>query len=144
MSDILQLKPCPYCQSDNVGVECSRGSDDDGMIRHFYYGFCGGCHMAGPDVSNEEGEGIAEEQAAAAWNSLPRNLYWTKDVPPTSGKYMYRDKDGTAFADVNIEDETVWLIDRDCIADLDELNGEWAGPILEPLRHAHQRRPEKG
>lgn len=121
MSDI-QLKPCPYCQSDNVGVECSRGVADDGMIRHFYYGFCGDCHMAGHDVSNEEGEGIAEEQAAEEWNAMPRPLQWTSEPPTEPGWYWQRrDKEDTPLP-VRVENV------GDC-----PTAAQWAGPIHEPL-----------
>ena len=127
MSDI-KLKPCPYCGSDNIAVQMSRYR---GEAASYYYALCGNCKMAGPEVSNEEGEGIAEEQAAAAWNSLPRLLHWTTETPTEPGWYWCR-------SNVQPKDAAIVLV-RDGAFELDEelieaasLRFQWAGPIPEP------------
>lgn len=138
MSDI-ELKPCPRCHSDYVSVECSLGIDGDGLNRYFYYGFCGFCHMAGPDVNNEEGEGIAEEQAAAAWNHLPRHLCWTTKTPTEPGWYWYRlnEKDNISMTYVDVYGTVITYYPNLCPdgwsqQNLKNIHGQWAGPIPEP------------
>ena len=134
MSDI-ELKPCPRCQSDYVSVECSLGIDGDGLNRHFYYGFCGFCHMAGPDVNNEEGEGIAEEQAAEAWNALPRHLHWTTEPPTEPDFYWHRDEGILSIAYIfgDTQDNLLChFAGEEHPTPLILITGEWAGPIPEP------------
>lgn len=144
MSDI-ELKPCPYCQSERVFINNSP-EQKDGL--RDYYAICYNCSMAGPEVSNEEGEGIAEEQAAAAWNALPRRLQWTKE-PPQNADYdiwlwrecPYDDSpqpytvywaaqvvkgkvEKILVAQADLEDDRVRRVSR--------MGGEWAGPIPKP------------
>ena len=127
MSDI-KLKPCPYCQSDNVSVECSQ---------LFYYVFCNGCQMAGPDVSKEEGEVIAEEQAAAAWNALPRHLQWTTKTPTEPGWYFSRANSIVNVVLLGGSPEGLCVLDGGKLCPINWFSHggravEWAGPIPEP------------
>lgn len=139
MSDIT-LKPCPYCQSDNVCISISPEMQDG---RRFYYGFCYDCTMVTPEVSNEEGEGIAEEQAAEAWNSLPRHLHWTTETPTEPGWYWWRpEKNIVPHMVYVVWESTMRSVQKDRMFVLyphsdvefavDERPGQWAGPIPEP------------
>lgn len=127
MSDIT-LKPCPYCQSDNVCISISPEMQDG---RRFYYGFCYDCTMATPEVSNEEGEGIAEEQAAAAWNALPRRLRWTTDLPTELGWYWCRSNVQPKDAAIVFVKDGAFELDEELI-EAASLRFQWAGPIPEP------------
>ena len=131
MSDI-DLKPCPYCGSDNIAVQMSRYR---GEAASYYYALCGNCKMAGPEVSNEEGEGIAEEQAAEAWNALPRRLRWTTEKPTEPDFYWHRNGGVLSIAYIYEAEGALFchFAGEEGIAPLlDLVTGEWAGPIPEP------------
>ena len=59
-------------------------------------------------------------------------MKWMKEKPTYSEIYYFRSAYGKCLADVNVEERTVMFLNCDAIADLDELDGEWAGPIPEP------------
>jgi hypothetical protein len=53
-NDGIELKPCPFCWSENVEMQCDE-SDDDWFV------FCYGCKCGGTICHTEQ-------EAAAAWN----------------------------------------------------------------------------
>ena len=115
-----ELKPCPFCGCTAVEIYPT-------LARGFFAARCAACHMYGPHSENED-------CAVERWNALPRRLRWTKEKPTKSGEYRFRNKrDGEHFTDVNVEDGTVLIYGMEVIADLEELIGEWAGPIPEPI-----------
>lgn len=132
MSDI-KLKPCPYCQSERVFINNSP-EQKDGL--RDYYAICYNCSMAGPEVSNEEGEGIAEEQAAAAWNALPRRLRWTNETPTEAGWYFSRVNSIVNVVLLGGSAEELCVLDGGKLCPVGGFSHgrtvEWAGPIPEP------------
>lgn len=58
----MELKPCPHCGGTDLQV------DFNGVYeRHFVRCYNPDCHMQGPEV-------YGREQAAEAWNKLPRKV----------------------------------------------------------------------
>ena len=110
-----QLNPCPICGSFNIAVTPTRIM----------------CYSCGVAVHADDGYQI-NDFYFDRWNALPRRLRWKKEKPTHSEIYYFRNEDGKCLADVNVEEGTVLLLNWDAIADLDELEGEWAGPIQEP------------
>ena len=107
MSD--KLKPCPYCN----------GQAEMGYGDACYFVYCTHCNTCGAGEVDSGAD--AEEQAAEAWNALPRRPQWTTEPPTEPGWYWQRrDKEDTPLP-VRVED----------ISDL-PANAQWAGPIPEP------------
>lgn len=118
------LRSCPHCGSFNVGYEP--------VAERIY---CEDCDTSGPSFCG------GDEEAAEAWNSLPRHLRWTTDTPTEPGWYwnrvagkeslpmrLYYDSDGEYCYQVAGLPDDCWLV-----SDLaDEVGCEWAGPISEP------------
>lgn len=129
----LELKPCPYCGSYDVGVNVSP-VQTYGL--RYYYAICYQCKTTGPEMDNEKGESISEEAVTKAWNALPRSLRWTSEPPTVPGWYWQRGGESEEPRVVPV----VW-----CRADSGEMElriccrpytplsrYEWAGPIPEP------------
>lgn len=55
----MELKPCPFCGSNSVSVEC---------LEELYMVMCSGCFAAGPSVHSETG---TRSEAAELWNRRP-------------------------------------------------------------------------
>lgn len=119
----IELMPCPHCGGTDLQV------DYNGVWeRHFVRCYNHDCNMQGPEV-------YGRENAAEAWNDLPRALVWTSEPPKVPGYYWSRDDRVCfvgvveAFRDCNSlclfypGNEVVEDIPPDC---------EWAGPIPEP------------
>ena len=146
MSDI-KLKPCPLCQSIHVCIMQTSEQDVDSQK---YYGFCYNCCA-------EAGLGDTEEQAAAAWNALPRALHWTTETPTEPGWYWWR-KSPSGYTEIKrvscyfskgkkalvIRSNKSNTLTGYRNKNIRFVGGEWAGPILAPLHHPRQRRPETG
>lgn len=69
---MIELKPCPACGSDAIITGC-------GGVRAICKNW--DCQMTGPRKMDRD-------DAAAAWNALPRHLRWTKEPPTDPGWYF--------------------------------------------------------
>jgi len=113
-----ELKSCPICgETQYIGYYY----EDDNEVSVL-------CHQCTFETHVHR----SEKSAARDWNALPRRLRWTKEKPTQSEQYWYKDKNGMSLVDVNLEENTVLFFSYDVIAYLDELTGEWSGPIPEP------------
>lgn len=80
MSDEIELKPCPAC-----GGYPEIGGNVDGTEVWIACGNLRKCRMGGPTRSTVE-------EAARAWNDLPRALVWSSEPPTVPGWYFTRRK----------------------------------------------------
>ena len=123
MSDI-KLKPCPYCN----------GKADKWIEDACVYYVCTYCNLRGPDFFVEKAN--SEEQAAAAWNALPRHLRWTTDTPTEPGWYFVRYKGKVTICRADYPKGSPYMTYRVVGSPgawmMDEHSDEWAGPIPEP------------
>lgn len=123
-----ELKPCPYC-----GEIPKRPRDFFGTDGENLWGVCCenvNCHVD-IGVWHED-----KSEAIRMWNSIPRSLRWTKEVPTKPGYYWNRNPDEL----------------RGCVVEVFEWGGkfyafypgneveeeispddEWAGPLEMPL-----------
>ena len=120
-----ELKPCPICGGSYLSI-CDHG----GMVHHEYRIECNYC-----GCSCQTGVRTKEE-AIAAWNALPRRLRWTKEKPTTCDFYWYRSEGGSieigiVYADV-IGNLCIHFAGEEEPHLLELVDGEWAGPLLEP------------
>lgn len=117
---MTELKPCPYCggsaaiyNTNTVFVECKD------------------CHASGPYKKTVQ-------SAIKAWNALPRTVRWTQEPPTEPGWYWYKDMDWDrqivyVFYDSVHRGIFVQIMEEYPYSrNLNELKGEWAGPIQEP------------
>lgn len=74
--DSFQLKPCPACDSTNVGTLYR-------IVDEMYYVRCSDCNMRGPE---KKYKAIAQR----AWQALPRQPKWTSESPKKPGWYFTR------------------------------------------------------
>ena len=118
-----ELKPCPYCASDTC--ECFPVKDSMFQVA------CSECFMRGPRYASQN-------EAIAAWNALPRRLKWTKEKPTIAGFYWWRLEEGCyqhIRKVVYVGYTKRWIVsmyNSDVFENLDDNDGEWAGPIPEP------------
>lgn len=71
-----QLKPCPHCCSSDLQVDWN-------SVYECHFVRCYNCHMQGPEI-------YGRENAAEAWNNLPRILEWKSEDPTEPGWYIMR------------------------------------------------------
>lgn len=128
-----ELKPCPYC-GGNSGIRREPKYDtpiqkQNGfeMLEAFSV-HCDKCEM-------RSSVAIGANKAIAAWNALPRRLKFTKEKPTKPDYYWNKDGkmlrigeimelSGSLFCHFAGENEPQLL---------DLIDGEWAGPIPEPM-----------
>ena len=70
------ILPCPACGS--VDCECLFAEDE------MYSVDCVDCSMRAPAERNPD-------SAISAWNTLPRALRWTHELPKVTGTFFVRD-----------------------------------------------------
>jgi len=113
----ITMSPCPHCGNTQIDY----WDETDG----FYY--CEKCGLCGPRAHDKI-------LAADRWNGMPRHLKWTKEKPTKDGYYWYKDKitmQMIAFVDASTEAVEFFVFPEETC--LDALDGEWAGPIQEPM-----------
>lgn len=118
MSDI-KLKPCPACN----------GQAEMGYESACFYVYCTHCNTCGAtemDISPD-----AKEQAAEAWNALPRRLQWTTETPTENGWYIFQERRNRRLCCVIDGKVTGFAFGLCKVEDL-RGRGQWAGPIPEP------------
>ncbi len=63
-------------------------------------------------------------------------MKWTKEKPTQNGFYFWRKKDvdenALTVAVVRMSDRTAKIIGCETVCCIDDVGGEWAGPIQEP------------
>lgn len=104
-----ELKPCPYCGSEDVHVF---GMTGECCV------MCFDCLMKGPRKKSKR-------NITAAWNALPRPLRWMKEPPTEPGWYWLRQASTKGLVQIV----------RACGEELpyNWEDAEWAGPIQEPV-----------
>lgn len=109
---MIELKPCPYCGSTDVHIF---------TVHETCYVMCYDCLMKSPRRKGKR-------NTAAAWNTLPRHLRWTKEPPTDSGWYWFRNLSakGTRYLPQIVH--TIELKERNPHPD-----DEWSGPLEMPL-----------
>lgn len=112
-----ELKPCPACGSEAVITGC-------GGLRAICKNW--DCQMTGPRKMDRD-------DAAAAWNALPRPLRWTKEPPTEPGVYWLRKDSSVDVVKVYRENGELFVLYHGNDEDWDLPEGEWAGPIQEPV-----------
>ena len=122
-----ELKSCPYCGADKPGL----------YVDSLSYVRCPECKMRGPLVCGYD------EVATKVWNAIPRTLRWSNLRPEVEGWYWWRK---TRYDDPEIvrvfwkklfpSDKVILsalFMERiDNVQDIDEMVGDWAGPIPNP------------
>lgn len=95
--------------------------------QHFFV-LCKNCYMRGPWRKTPE-------EAVAAWNALPRALQWTKEPPKKPGWYWWREKKGNRprIVDVGQGAGMDLAFTPKGLCKVNELDGEWAGPVRAPV-----------
>ena len=65
---------------------------------------------------------------------IDEKIHWTTELPTASGYYWWRElgHKEAFIVEVNIERQTVSSRDTDDAASLDEMDGEWCGPLEPP------------
>lgn len=134
--DSFQLKPCPYCDSTNVGTIYH-------IIDEMYYVCCNDCHMRGPEKKYKA-------TAQRAWQDLPLQPKWTSEPPTKPGWYfthrncpwkplrvVYVKKEKRYDHRVNEEREVMTMAgirsERGyIIEELNQDDRQWSGPITAP------------
>lgn len=120
-----ELKPCPVC---GHAPEHPRDFFDCDGENVFYVG-----------CDNEECPadiGIIHddvEEAAHIWNSLPRPLRWTKEHPTEPGYYWFRNEEVEGILQICKSVKGLYIMYHGNDEEWDLPEGEWAGPIQEPV-----------
>ena len=120
------LKPCPICGAT--------------IVRYFYNDdnvASVGCQNCGFETRDHR----TEEAAAREWNSLLRQLKWTKELPHKAGWYFIRiakqikpEVVEVTWYNERINKRLIVLHpDYSNQTNLKDLECEWAGPIQEPI-----------
>lgn len=65
-----ELKPCPFCGSNNLTVGTNSEEDGDLLILLGWCCYCKNCNSQGPLVDREK-PWISKDNAIAAWNIRP-------------------------------------------------------------------------
>lgn len=110
MSKGIELKPCPAC-----GGYPEIGGNVDGTEVWIACGNLRKCRMGGPTRSTVE-------EAAQAWNDLPRALEWGSE-PPSEPGFWWWELCGQRGVDL-IQDPEKRVVK--------DYRTKWAGPIPEP------------
>ena len=114
MSDDSTLLPCPMCGDDSVGYYY----DEDENERELCSICCRNCQF-------ETKQFRSEKMAEHTWNTMPRNLKWTKEPPTKEGWYWHH---------VNPSFGTVIEFFDPELSDGKFHEGDdWAGPIPMPV-----------
>ena len=74
-----------------------------------------------------------EDEAIRMWNALPRTMRWTKEPPTETGIYWFRRGDISMVVKVYRENGELLVLYHGNDEDWDLPEGEWAGPIQEPV-----------
>lgn len=117
---MIELKPCPACGSAAVITGC-------GGLRAICKNW--DCQMTGPRKMDRD-------DAAAAWNALPRRQRWTKEPPTEPGEYWNRSKKYKTKSVVQVFEQFGKLYMFFPGSEVEEElspDDEWAGPIQEPV-----------
>ena len=111
-----ELKPCPACGHTNLEIiECEENPPSS-YVRCDYCGL-----QTGP--TNEFSPNVVTE-----WNTLPRRLKWTREKPTQEGWYWLKEEGRHAVVKMTAGG----MISEPYVRHVNEVDGEWAGPIPEP------------
>ena len=122
---MIELKPCPACGSEAIITGC-------GGLRAICKNW--DCQMTGPRKMDRD-------DAAAAWNALPRPLHWTKESPTEPGYYWYEEDHEKqpvyVFRGAPLHGKTTlyaqFFGEGDVVHKVSGMSGKWAGPIQKPV-----------
>lgn len=104
---MIELKPCPACGSEAIITGCG---EKRAICKNW------DCQLVGP-------RRLDRDDAAAAWNALPRHLRWTHEQPQVPGWYWFRNMSKPQIVHLNgVKNRKPHPAD------------EWAGPIQEPVK----------
>lgn len=111
MMEEISMLPCPFCGNTQIDY----WDETDG----FYY--CEKCGLCGPRAHDKI-------LAADRWNGLPRRLKWTREKPTQEGWYWLKEEGRHAVVKMTAGG----MISEPYVRHVNEVDGEWAGPIPEP------------
>ena len=109
-----ELKPCPMCKDTSVDYYY----EDDNEVSVL-------CRQCGFETRYHR----KEKSAAREWNALPRRLRWTKEKPTKEGWYWLKEEGRHAVVKMTAGG----MISEPYVRHVNEVDGEWAGPIPEPM-----------
>lgn len=111
-----ELKPCPHC-----------GGKSYVHTEDVFFVECWKCRFSGPDSGTEE-------DAVESWNAIPLRLRWTKEPPTEQGYYWFRKEGFVEVVKVYRDKVQMFVQYHGNDEDWDLPEGEWAGPIEEPVK----------
>ena len=109
-----ELKPCPVCNGDvRIEFECDH-----------YYISCKNFGCGAICIDSDD-----NDDCISQWNALPRRLRWTKEKPTQEGWYWLKEEGRHAVVKMTAGG----MISEPYVRHVNEVDGEWAGPIPEPI-----------
>ena len=74
-----------------------------------------------------------KDSAIEAWNDLPRALRWTKEPPTEPGYYWFINEEVEGIIQICNSVKGLYVMYHGNDEEWDLPEGEWAGPIQEPV-----------